>query len=154
MSSKLVQRSTGVAAALVLAFAVTPSPSAKADFGQTVRTQSGKVRCQVMADHNGSPTVACQRNDGNDPYFPQAPISPQFGTRANVAEVGSDGNLQWRVANIAGSPEVVASDVVLNYGQTYRINGWTIQPSFEGTRFTNDATGHGMFVSIDNVFGF
>ncbi len=54
----------------------------------------------------------------------------------------------------AAAPNGLASDIVLNYGQTYHINGWTILPSFDGTRFTNDRTGHGMFVSVDNVSSF
>jgi len=44
--------------------------------------------------------------------------------------------------------------VVLNYGQTYHIPGWTILPSSDGTRFTKDDTGHGMFVSVENVSPF
>jgi hypothetical protein len=43
------------------------------------------------------------------------------------------------------------NDLVLNYGQTYHVLGWTIVPTSDGTRFTNDGTGHGMFVSIENV---
>ena len=46
------------------------------------------------------------------------------------------------------------TDTTLGYGQTYHINGWTILPSSDGTRFTNDGTGHGMFVSIENVAPF
>jgi hypothetical protein len=54
--------------------------------------------------------------------------------------------------NIPGAhPE---NDTVLNYGQTYDILGWTILPSSDGTRFTNDGTGHGMFVSVENVAPF
>jgi len=48
----------------------------------------------------------------------------------------------------------VANDVVLNYGQLYHLQGWTINPGEDGTRFTNDGTGRGMFVSIDNVYSF
>ena len=48
----------------------------------------------------------------------------------------------------------MANDVVLNYGQTFHLNGWTIIPSEDGTRFTNDGTGHGMVVSINNVSSF
>jgi hypothetical protein len=29
--------------------------------------------------------------------------------------------------------------------------GWTIEGVERGTRFTNDRTGHGMFVSLDEV---
>jgi hypothetical protein len=43
---------------------------------------------------------------------------------------------------------------VLTYGQTYHILGWTILPISDGTTFTNDATGHGMFVSIQDVHSF
>jgi len=48
----------------------------------------------------------------------------------------------------------MANDVVLNYGQTFHLNGWTIIPSEDGTRFTNDGTGHGMVVSTNNVSSF
>jgi hypothetical protein len=34
------------------------------------------------------------------------------------------------------------------------VQGWTVLPDSDGTRFTNDATGHGMFVSIENVAAF
>jgi hypothetical protein len=30
--------------------------------------------------------------------------------------------------------------VVLTYGVTYRFKGWTILPSFDGTRLINDVT--------------
>jgi hypothetical protein len=56
--------------------------------------------------------------------------------------------------NIPGNAEALASDLVLQYGQTYHVLGWTILPTFDGTRFTNDGTGHGMFVSVDNVYSF
>jgi hypothetical protein len=56
--------------------------------------------------------------------------------------------------DIPGWPQAVANDVVLTYGQTYHIQGWTIDPNSDGTRFTNDGTGHGMFVSIENVYSF
>ena len=46
------------------------------------------------------------------------------------------------------------NDVILNYGQTYHMLRCTILPSSDGTRFTNDGTGHGMFVSIENVYSF
>jgi hypothetical protein len=40
------------------------------------------------------------------------------------------------------------------YGQTYHHGNWTINPDETGTRFVNDRSGHGMFVSIDNVSPF
>jgi hypothetical protein len=35
-----------------------------------------------------------------------------------------------------------------------RVSGWTVLPRSDGTRFANDGTGHGMFVSIENVYSF
>jgi hypothetical protein len=34
------------------------------------------------------------------------------------------------------------------------VASWTTLPSSDGTRFTNDGTGHGMFVSVENVAPF
>jgi hypothetical protein len=68
--------------------------------------------------------------------------------------VDATGQFRWYDGNIPGSREATAKDVVLNYGQNYNINGWTIWPTGDGTRFTNDGTGHGMFVSVDNVSSF
>ncbi|CKR05752.1 lipoprotein [Mycobacterium tuberculosis] len=35
--------------------------------------------------------------------------------------------------------------------RTYEAQGWTIDATTDGTRFTNNRTGHGMFVSIEKV---
>ena len=40
--------------------------------------------------------------------------------------------------------------VSLDY-RTYTAQGWTIDAGESGTRFTNDATGHGMFVAVEKV---
>lgn len=127
------------------------APSALADPGQYVRTQSGQVRCLVMVNdqgHGGGPAVACEHGPG----FPQAPIS-QYGNHFDLAVSHASGAFNWDDGNIGGggAPQ---NDLVLNYGQTYHVQGWTINPSEDGTRFTNDGTGHGMFVSIDNVSSF
>jgi hypothetical protein len=61
-------------------------------------------------------------------------------------------NVRWAQGNIAAGSGV--NYLTLNYGQTHHLEGWTINPSEDGTRFTNDATGHGMFVSIDDVYSF
>lgn len=121
------------------------APSAIAD--PSVRTQSGNTRCLVWPG-----SVVCQYLPG----FSQAPVDPAGGSGIHwdLAVVTSAGAFNWDNANIPGTAEVMANDVVLNYGQTYHLNGWTISPTEDGTCFTNDATGHGMFVSIDNVSSF
>jgi hypothetical protein len=42
----------------------------------------------------------------------------------------------------------------MQYGTTYHRGNWSIYHDASGTRFTNDRTGHGMFVSIENVYAF
>ena len=60
-----------------------------------------------------------------------------------------DGAFTWTEGNIGA---YIDQDVVLAYGKTY--NGRTILPTSDGTRFANDRTGHGRFVSIENVYAF
>jgi hypothetical protein len=109
------------------------------------------VRCLVMVNdqgHGGGPAVACEHGPG----FPQAPMS-QYGSHLDLAVIHASGAFNWDDGNIGGggTPQ---NDVVLTYGQTYHNAGWTIQPNSDGTRFTNDRTGHGMFVSVENVSSF
>ena len=119
-------------------------PHAVADPSQyVVRTPSGKVRCIIHTVN-----VGCTATGSNQ--FSQAPID-STGNRDNIAGVQASGSFQWARADMPGNP---ANDVVLTYGQTQHLLGWTIEPSTDGTRFTNDASGHGMFVSIDNVYSF
>jgi hypothetical protein len=143
-------------AAAVAALSIVGIPLAHAE--QYVRTESGKVRCDVQPDR-----VGCQYLPG----FPQAPVDPPPncppppgtylrcggpGIHWDIANVTSGGGFSWMNGNIPGAhPE---NYTVLNYGQNYDILGWTVLPSSDGTRFTNDATGHGMFVSVENVAPF
>ena len=136
------RRSVAVTGLITLALAGAMPASAVADPNdyQYVRTESGKVRCVISAAH-----AICERTSADG--FPDAPVS-QYG-HWNGAELDADGNFKWSDGNIGGGGE--DHDVVLTYGNTYRFKGWTILPSFDGTRLTNDVSGHGMFVSIDGV---
>ncbi|OBJ10884.1 hypothetical protein [Mycobacterium sp. 1465703.0] len=125
---------------------------------QYVRTESGRLRCIVHPDR-----IVCEASGPDSTGFPQAPISmPESqcrnspcpgGIHFDLAEVTTSGAFQWQDGNIGGggTPQ---NDLVLNYGQTYHLSGWTVIPNSDGTRFTNDATGHGMFVSVENVSSF
>jgi hypothetical protein len=74
---------------------------------------------------------------------------------ADLAEVTASGAFQWNDGNIGGvGSDWAQTDTTLGYGQTYHVSGWTVLPSSDGTRFANDGTGHGMFVSIENVYSF
>ena len=132
------------AVAAVSAVASAPFASADPSDFQYVTTVSGAVRCVISADH-----VGCERTsiDG----FPGAPRSQSGPGNFNVAGVDADGTFNYGEGNIGG---VDAGEVVLDYGRIFPIKGWTVLPSFDGTRFTNDATGRGMSVSIDGVTPF
>lgn len=123
-----------------------PSPTVGGDVAATfIQTKSGQVRCAVSAV-----SVVCERNSASG--FPQAPASAAGGGRWNLAGIASDGTFDWSEGNIGGGDP--AADHVLEYGESYRINGWTIDAGSEGTRFTNVDSGRGMFVSIENVSAF
>jgi hypothetical protein len=146
----------------VLAFVPGVVAPAAADSGQYVKTESGRLRCWVSSSdsgHGGGPVVVCEASSPNplslDGYtgFLQAPMGEKY--HWDLAAVHADGSFRWDDGNIGiGSSDGTPNDLVLNYGQTYHLSGWTILPSFDGTRFTNDSTGHGMSVSIENVSTF
>lgn len=129
--------------AVASAFAVPPTAAAAEEY-QYVRTVSGAVRCVISVDH-----VGCERSsiDG----FPGAPRSQSGPGNFNIAGVDADGTFNFGEGNIGGAD---TNEIVLDYGRAVEINGWTVVPSFDGTHFTNDASGRGMFVSIDGVTPF
>jgi hypothetical protein len=97
-----------------------------------IETKSGKTRCQISAKE-----ADCEAQ------FTSSPVME--GTHANGVSVTAAGAVRWVVGNLGDIPVIT-----LDY-QTYRAQGWTIAADSNGTRFTNDRTGHGMFVSIDRV---
>ena len=70
------------------------------------------------------------------------------GEPANGVSVTAGGTVRWVVGNLGDIPTVT-----LDYG-TYSAAGWTIAADANGTRFTNDATGHGMLVAVEGVQAF
>ena len=97
-----------------------------------IETKSGLTRCQINKE-----TVGCEAPFTNSPL--------QDGEHANGVSVSSGGAVQWVLGNLGAIPTVT-----IDY-KTYAAEGWTIHATSEGTCFTNDHTGHGMFVSIDKV---
>ena len=55
---------------------------------------------------------------------------------------------EWYKGQVSGKPVVT-----LGY-RTYSAVGWTIDASDDGTRFTNDGTGHGMVIAVEGVQAF
>lgn len=126
-----------------------PVPRAVAASGVYVRTESGITRCVIKPDE-----VACEAGGDTQTHtgFLQAPMVTDMSFHWDLAIVTTAGNFRWADGNIGTA--YPNGDMVLNYGTTYHFNGWTVEGSSDGTRFTNDGTGHGMFVSIQNVFSF
>ena len=125
---------------------LTPAPSStpKPPGGQVltpengyvfIETKSGKTRCQLNEDE-----VGCEAQ------FTNAPVLN--GIPANGVRVTTNGELSWLVGNLGDIPAVT-----LEY-KTYSAVGWTIEASEEGTRFTNDGTGHGMVIAVEGVQAF
>ena len=97
-----------------------------------IETKSGKTRCQLSTAE-----VGCEAQFTNSPVLD--------GSHANGVRLTANGELSWLVGNLGDIPVVT-----LNY-RTYKAVGWTIDAGEDGTRFTNDGTGHGMTVSIDGA---
>jgi hypothetical protein len=97
-----------------------------------IETKSGVTRCQINKD-----SVGCEAPFTNSPL--------QDGEHANGVSINSTGSVQWVLGNLGEIPTVT-----IDY-KTYAAQGWTIIASADGTRFTNDHTRHGMFVSLEKV---
>ncbi len=97
-----------------------------------IETKSGRTRCQIS-----SAQVDCEAQFTNTPL--------KDGQHANGVSISTDGSVKWVLGNLGDIP-VVTIDYL-----TYQAQGWTINADINGTRFTNDRTGHGMVVSIENI---
>jgi hypothetical protein len=97
-----------------------------------IETKSGKTRCQIAAGN-----VGCEAQFTNSPIID--------GEHANGVSIAADGEVQWVLGNLGAIPTVTIDCL------TYDAQGWTITAASARTRFTNNRTGHGMFLSIDNV---
>jgi len=97
-----------------------------------IETKSGVTRCQISADN-----VGCESE------FADAPVLD--GQKATGVEVSASGSSRWVVGNLGAMPTTT-----IDYA-TYSAVGWSIVADSTGTTFTNDSTGHGMFVSTDRV---
>ncbi len=117
----------------------TPAASAPyTDANVAVRTKSGRTICLIS-----SSKVRCEAKFTHLPV--QTPVSK---TGFSDISVDSQGQLEWDEATIGTPPDIEQ----LEYA-TYHWLGWTVVAAKDGTRFTNDATGHGMSVSVDKVDG-
>ena len=97
-----------------------------------IETKSGRTRCQLSRQE-----VGCESQ------FTDAPDVD--GYPANGVRLDPDGQIDWVLGNLGNIPAVT-----LDY-RRYTAVGWTIDAGPDGTRITNDDTGHGMVVAVEGV---
>jgi hypothetical protein len=97
-----------------------------------IETKSGKTRCQLSVEE-----VGCESQ------FTDAPDVD--GLPANGVRLSANGQVEWVLGNLGDIPAVT-----LDY-RRYSAVGWTIDAGSDGTRFSNDRTHRGMFVSMERV---
>ncbi len=137
--------------ALMFLVGLPLAPQAAAADDQTVLISDSKVRCLVSANdfpRGGGPMLVCQQVDGQ-PWGAAPYALEKNASRLNLAIFRSTGEFRWDKGDI-GAP-VGATETVVSPGQTYHINGWTIQPEDLRTRFTYDATGHAIYVNVSDA---
>ena len=90
------------------------------------------------ADPGIGPNVVCQGS------FAQSPDGD------DQAFVTASGQFSYRSANIGIGYNHAPFDTLVP-GQTYHFQGWTVVAAGDSIRFTNDGTGHGMFIGSDTT---
>lgn len=126
-------------AALTFAPHVTADPTTGHD--AKVKTQTPPMLCEIGSDDATpgiGPNVICQGS------FVHASADD------DQAFVTASGKFSYRSANIGTGYNHPPFDTLVP-GQTYHIQGWTVVAGNNGIRFTNDGTGHGMFVGSDTT---
>jgi eukaryotic-like serine/threonine-protein kinase len=94
-----------------------------------IRTASGRTTCQLESGQ-----VICEATPSSWPE--------------NGVVIGADGSTRFESGNFGAiTPQTIGY-------QVYSAAGWTIAATSSGTEFTNDRTGHGAFVSAEEVSGF
>ncbi|MEV0668987.1 hypothetical protein [Mycobacterium sp. NPDC050441] len=97
-----------------------------------IETKSGRTRCQLSKQD-----VGCESD------FEDSPVID--GEHANGVRLTPDGQIKWVVGNLGDIPVVT-----LDY-RKYSAVGWTIDAGEDGTRISNDNTGHGMTIAVEGV---
>ena len=102
-----------------------------------VVTKSGSTACSINSE-----LVACHASPNNW-------TTGTDGQHFHTASVNANGEFHWVNADLGE----LEGRVTLDY-QTYSAQGWTIVAGPDGTKFTNDRSGHGMTVSVESVTSF
>jgi hypothetical protein len=138
MMSKIALAALGMAQ---LTFVPIGSADPTVGHDAKVNTQKPRMLCEIGsadADPGIGPNVVCQGS------FVQAPADD------DQAFVTASGQFSYRSANIGVGYNHAPFDTLVP-DQTYHIEGWTVVAGDDGIRFTNDGTGHGMFIGSNTT---
>jgi hypothetical protein len=152
-------RKIALAAAGIGCAAMAFAPPASSDpvYPQDVRILTPpQMRCEVSGPRvlggglHEPPSVYCQGAFANAPGdpCPAAPgqncaVWPLHQDQAFVKDTGEFGYQNGNLGLV--QPNIINAVA----GQTYRIQGWTVVQAADSATFTNDATGHGMTITVD-----
>ncbi|CRZ17598.1 hypothetical protein [Mycolicibacterium neworleansense] len=100
-----------------------------------IRTESGRTLCGVEGDH-----VNCTVQFVNPPLA-------STGDVANSVSLNQNGTFTYLAADLG----VIDPPRLIRYDQTYIANGWAVEAFNDGTRFTNNRTNEGFWVSVTDV---
>ena len=138
LERKIALAALGVVA-LVCAAPVIADPSPGHD--TKLKIQTPPMLCEIGSDDDTpgvGPNVVCQGSFA------------QTSSDNDQALVTASGQFSYRTANIGVGYDHPPFGTVLP-GQTYNVQGWTIEAGGDGVRFTHVATGHGMFIGADTT---
>ncbi|WP_326547380.1 hypothetical protein QGN32_04110 [Mycolicibacterium sp. ND9-15] len=147
----MIRQAVTALGAAVLGAVVLAPPSA-ADAAQQVLIDSGAVRCVLSTDEvafGGGPMTVCALTNGQ-PWGAAPFETSKWNQRPNLAVVRGAGPFVWERGTIA---EPVAAPVSVD-SQTFKANGWTVEPQGMRTRISYDRTGHGFFINAFDIRGF
>lgn len=100
-----------------------------------ISTESGRTLCGVEGDR-----VNCTVQFVNPP-------AAATGDIANSATLNENGTFTYLAADLG----VVDAPHLIRYDQAYITNGWVVEAFSDGTRFTNNRSNEGFWVSVDGV---
>lgn len=100
-----------------------------------IRTASGRTLCGIEGDH-----VNCTVQ------FTDPPMSSS-GDVANSVTLNQNGSFTYLAADLGHIDPVHT----VHYDQIYIANGWAVEAFNDGTRFTNNQTNEGFWVSVTEV---
>uniref|UniRef100_UPI0040402682 hypothetical protein n=1 Tax=Streptomyces sp. DSM 41978 TaxID=3448658 RepID=UPI0040402682 len=100
-----------------------------------IRTELGRTLCGIESDH-----VSCTVQFANPPLV-------STGDTANSVSLNENGTFTYLAADLG----VIDPPHLIHYDQTYVVNSWAVEAFNDGTRFTNNRTSEGFWVSVTEV---